>query len=84
MTTDRDPFAAAPPDLRELLALASDLALQAGRVHAKGLHDALRVETKSSPTDLVSQIDKEAERLIVDRLRAERPDDALLGEEGSL
>ena len=84
MTADRDPFAAAPPDLRELLALASDLALQAGRVHSAGLRDALRIETKSSPTDLVSQIDKEAERLIVDRLRAERPDDALLAEEGSL
>ena len=84
MTADRDPFAAAPPDLRELLALASDLALQAGRVHTEGLQDALRIETKSSPTDLVSQVDKEAERLIVERLRAERPGDALLAEEGSL
>ena len=47
--TAHDPFAAAPPDLRELLALASDLALQAGRVHAEGRQEALRVETKSSP-----------------------------------
>lgn len=84
MTHDRDPFAAAPADLRGLLLLASDLALQAARIHREGLQRALSVETKSSPTDLVSQIDKEAERLIVDRLRAERPDDALLAEEGSL
>ena len=42
------------------------------------------LETKSSPTDVVSQVDKEAERLIVDRLREERPGDALLAEEGSL
>jgi myo-inositol-1(or 4)-monophosphatase len=84
MSTDRDPFAAAPRELRELLALATDLALQAGRVHAEGLTDALRIETKSSPTDLVSQIDKQAEGLIVERLRAERPGDALLAEEGSL
>jgi len=84
MTHDRDPFAAAPADLRELLVLASDLALQAARIHREGLRSALSVETKSSPTDLVSQIDKEAERLIVERLRAERPDDALLAEEGSL
>ena len=83
MTTDRDPFAAAPPDLRELLALASDLALEAGRIHADGRRQALTIETKSSPTDLVSQIDKAAERLIVDRLRSERPDDAILGEEGT-
>jgi myo-inositol-1(or 4)-monophosphatase len=84
MTHDRDPFAAAPADLRELLFLASDLALQAARIHREGLRSALSVETKSSPTDLVSQIDKEAERLIVERLGAERPDDALLAEEGSL
>ena len=69
MTADRDPFAAAPPDLRELLALASDLALEAGRIHADGRRQALTIETKSSPTDLVSQVDKAAERLIVDRLR---------------
>jgi myo-inositol-1(or 4)-monophosphatase len=84
MTHHRDQFAAAPVDLRELLALASDLALQAARIHERGRRGALSVETKSSPTDLVSQVDKEAERLIVERLRAERPDDALLAEEGSL
>ena len=82
--TRHDPFADAPPDLRELLALASDLALQAGRIHAEGRRETLTLETKSSPTDVVSQVDKEAERLVVDRLRAERPDDALLAEEGSL
>lgn len=81
--SDHDSFAGAPPALRELLALASDLALQAGRVHAEGRQEALRVETKSSPTDLVSQVDRAAERLIVDRLRNERPDDAVLGEEGA-
>ena len=79
-----DPFAAAPPGLRQLLALASDLALQAGRIHAEGRLETLTLETKSSPTDVVSQVDKQAERLIVERLRAERPDDALLAEEGSL
>jgi myo-inositol-1(or 4)-monophosphatase len=77
-------WSAAPPDLRELLALASDLAREAGRVHAEGRREVLRIETKSSPTDLVSQIDQEAERLIVERLREARPDDALLGEEGTL
>jgi myo-inositol-1(or 4)-monophosphatase len=81
--TDRDPFAAAPSELRALLALASDLALQAGRIHAEGRRHALTIETKSSPTDVVSQVDKEAERLIVDRLREQRPDDAILGEEGT-
>jgi myo-inositol-1(or 4)-monophosphatase len=82
--TDHDPFGDAPAELRELLALASDLALQAGRIHTEGRRSALTIETKSSPTDVVSQVDKEAERLVVDRLRADRPADGLLAEEGSL
>lgn len=79
-----DPWADAPTHLRELLALATDLAREAGQVHTQGMARALRIETKSSPTDLVSQIDRESERLIVERLREARPDDALLGEEGAL
>jgi myo-inositol-1(or 4)-monophosphatase len=41
------------------------------------------VDSKSSSTDMVSDADREAERAIVDLLRAERPDDGLLGEEGA-
>src|SRR3954452_11043854 len=40
------------------------------------------VQTKSSPTDVVTQMDRAAERLIVERIRSERPDDGFLGEEG--
>jgi myo-inositol-1(or 4)-monophosphatase len=82
--SDPDLFAEAPRGLRELLALARDLAREAGRVHAEGRAEGLRLATKSSPTDLVSQIDERVERLIVERLREERPGDALLAEEGSL
>jgi myo-inositol-1(or 4)-monophosphatase len=78
------PWDDAPPRLQELLALATDLARDAGRVHAEGMRSTLRIETKSSPTDLVSQIDRRAERLIVERLAELRPDDALLAEEGAL
>jgi len=76
-------WAEAPPDLRELLALAADLARDAGRLHAEGLESALRIETKSSPTDLVSHIDHEAESLIVGRLAQARPGDAVFAEEGT-
>lgn len=76
-------LAGAPPHLRELLALASELARDAARIHIEGRRSALSIETKSSPTDLVSQIDREAERVIVDRLREVRPDDAVLAEEGA-
>jgi myo-inositol-1(or 4)-monophosphatase len=41
------------------------------------------VERKSSSTDLVSDADREAEEVIASMLRDERPDDALLAEEGA-
>ena len=40
------------------------------------------VQTKSSPTDVVTQPDRAAEKLIRERLLAARPGDAILGEEG--
>ena len=42
----------------------------------------LEVSSKSTPTDLVSEADVEAEELIRSRLAEARPDDALMGEEG--
>jgi myo-inositol-1(or 4)-monophosphatase len=70
-----------------LLDLACDAATEAGWMLA-----ALRppgrsgrpevAGTKSSPTDVVTEMDRAAEKLITDRLRAQRPGDAFLGEEG--
>jgi myo-inositol-1(or 4)-monophosphatase len=42
----------------------------------------VNVTAKSSPTDLVSEADHAAERLIRERLASARPDDGFLGEEG--
>jgi myo-inositol-1(or 4)-monophosphatase len=39
-------------------------------------------DTKSSPTDVVTEMDRAAEALITERIRAVRPGDAILGEEG--
>ncbi len=74
----------ASPDPTQLCALAVDLATSAGALLREGA-DRVRttVETKSSLTDMVTEMDRAAERLIVDRLQAERPDDAILGEEGA-
>lgn len=41
------------------------------------------MRTKSTTTDLVSDADDDAEQLIAGRIRAERPDDAIVAEEGS-
>ncbi len=44
---------------------------------------ALDPSAKSTPTDVVTVLDKASERLIVERLQQERPRDGVLGEEGS-
>ena len=41
------------------------------------------VNTKSSPTDLVSEADRASEAYIVSELHRSRPGDALLSEEGA-
>jgi myo-inositol-1(or 4)-monophosphatase len=42
----------------------------------------LAVGSKSTSTDLVTDVDRAVERWLVQQLRARRPDDAVLGEEG--
>ena len=44
---------------------------------------ALGTATKSTATDLVTDLDRAAERHVVDGIRAARPDDAIVGEEGT-
>src|SRR4029077_17755797 len=41
------------------------------------------VETKSSTTDMVTEMDKASEALIVEGILGARPDDGILGEEGT-
>jgi myo-inositol-1(or 4)-monophosphatase len=66
-----------------LLALAVEAAEAAGRLLLDGLAAGpTEVEAKSSPTDPVSDLDRASEALIVGMVRARRPDDAFLGEEG--
>ena len=72
-----------PPDVEELLNLASDLARDAAEVHAEGRRMVVRVEEKGSPFNLVTEIDRRAERAVVDGILATRPDDGILGEEGT-
>ncbi len=70
------------PDPGELLALAREVAVAAGALLERSLaRTDLWVRRKSSDTDLVTEIDHAAEQLIIERLLAARPDDAILGEE---
>ena len=66
-----------------MLALAVGAARAAGVLLLGMRERALAtVTTKATATDMVSEADRAAERLIVERLLAIRPDDAVLGEEG--
>jgi len=78
--------AAGPPDPQVLLALARSVAqAAAGMLAARrpaGPQGRPEVAgTKSSPTDVVTEMDRAAEAMIADRILAERPGDAILGEE---
>lgn len=71
-------------DPQDLLALARDLAAQAARLQLDRLDlDRTAVETKSSATDMVTEVDRACERQIVDGILASRPGDGVLGEEGA-
>jgi fructose-1,6-bisphosphatase/inositol monophosphatase family enzyme len=68
----------------ELLALATAIALEAGTLLAARVDGGREsVGTKTSVTDMVTEVDRESEALIVARVRAARPDDAIVGEEGA-
>ena len=74
---------AVTPHASTLLALATDLAHQAGAL-ALAMRDGISTQsTKTSPTDVVTAADRAVEQLLVAALRAARPDDGLLGEEGA-
>ena len=75
-----------PADLgleHELLPVAWRAARAAGVLLAEGRHRDLTVSTKSTRTDVVTEMDTAAESLVVRTILATRPDDGLLGEEGA-
>ncbi|MFC7930495.1 inositol monophosphatase family protein [Streptomyces cinereoruber] len=72
------------PLLTELRELALEAARRAGALLRDGRPDDLAVaRTKSSPIDVVTEMDIAAEKLITDFLAEHRPQDGLLGEEGA-
>ncbi len=72
-----------PAGAAETLELAVDLARRAGAL-ALSMHAGLGGhDTKSTPTDVVTAADHACEQLLVEGLRAARPQDGLLGEEGA-
>ena len=75
----------APETLRRLCVSIARTAGDFAMTARVGLGPGARAahDTKSSAVDPVTEFDQQAERLVVDRLTAERPDDSIVGEEGS-
>jgi myo-inositol-1(or 4)-monophosphatase len=72
------------PDPADLLDLAVDVAREAGRLLLRGRAGTVEASaTKSSPTDVVTALDRASEELVGARLREARPGDGILGEEGA-
>jgi fructose-1,6-bisphosphatase/inositol monophosphatase family enzyme len=63
--------------------LAVDLVREAGTLARELRGAGMRVDTKTSVSDVVTAADRAAERLVVDHLAALRPDDGVVGEEGA-
>lgn len=74
------PAAVDPAELRQI---AISIAREAGALLASRRGEHLVADTKSSPTDAVTEVDRASEALIVRRLSEMRPGDGILGEEGA-
>lgn len=70
--------------LNQLETMALEIAHAAGRFLVQERPAALEVDTKTSQTDVVTQMDKAAESLIVQKIKQSRPDDLFIGEEGTV
>lgn len=67
----------------ELLALAVDVARSAGVLLLERFGSGVtEVDTKSTPTDVVTDADRDSQELVIARIRAARPDDGIVSEEG--
>lgn len=74
---------AVPPTPEALRDLAARAASATAELLRAGLErPRVVVETKSSATDLVTEVDRRAEERLVELLLGARPDDGLVGEEG--
>ena len=88
MTADHSTEPLVGDSAAALRALAVDLATSAGSLAHEGrcllgVGQPVAHDTKSTPTDPVTEFDRAAEALIVDTLRLARPDDSIVGEEGA-
>ncbi|MBZ4284069.1 inositol monophosphatase family protein, partial [Streptococcus pneumoniae] len=59
---------------------AKEIVKEAGDYILAHMQEELHIERKSSPTDLVTRLDKEVQNFLVDRIRSHYPDDQFCAE----
>ena len=67
-------------DPEQLQTLAVEIAVEAGAL-LRARPEQLQAGAKTTPTDAVTEMDRAAEALILERLRSQRPNDRVVGEE---
>ncbi len=67
--------------MKEILELAVSIASEVGKIQRDRYDEPHTIETKSSPIDLVTEVDQLSEKRVLERLAEARPDDAVLSEE---
>ena len=70
-------------DIQEILAFAIELSLETGELLRDGFQSSKEIDYKSSAIDPVTQFDKAAEALIVERVVSHYPSHSIVAEEGS-
>ena len=68
--------------MSELAELAHSIAREAGAIAKARFHEPRTIRTKSSEIDLVTDVDHAIDAMVRARIRAARPHDAMLTEEG--
>ena len=65
-------------------AFAKDLVYKVGAYILEHMEEGLKVEEKTCATDLVTQMDKNVQALLVSEILKHYPNDAIFAEEGQL
>ena len=68
-------------DAEDRLALAERAATAGSEVAAEGFRTGIDVETKDGKTDVVTEADRATQRQVIEVVREEYPEDAIVGEE---
>jgi myo-inositol-1(or 4)-monophosphatase len=70
-----------PPSARDRAAVAARAAADGAAVAADSFRTDLAVEQKDGKTDVVTQVDRDAQEAVIETIRTAFPDDPIVGEE---